>query len=533
MQQSTLLNFQKLFSGSLKAYGQHVPDSKTFAVGDKHTGKSWTEKQRPTLANYEAHFDGKIGLGICPVDEQGKCHFTVIDIDVYDSTTDYVLNIIAEYKFPIVPFRSKSGGVHLYTFYSAPISAKTAIDNANVLRRLLGLPRNTEIFPKQAALAADKQGSWINLPYFAGKSRRLIIDGGEEESVDAAVTFCMRMAIAENDFIQWRQSLPLFDAPPCLQTLYIRGDVTARNNYLFSLGCFYKAKYADEFEAYLTEANSCLRQPLTDDELEHTILNSLRKHSYGYRCNDVPLSAVCDKMECKKREFSRTSENVSGITFEQLTQYTTDPPYYEWVVNGKTLRFESEAEIIKQDKFIELSMRMLGVLPNKVKANVWTEIVNNAVQNMNVVQVDDTAESERGLMRETIKQFFLSVNVNMMFSDSVSSLRPYYARRVRKMLASPRAILHAISVQLAIKPNTKEVASILKAMGAEKTVRVQDGIGRSCWQIDEVLLFNTEAEHSKWFDVAVLKKTNKDEENNDLLNNVEDIDFVDVDTEDF
>jgi hypothetical protein len=34
--------------------------------------------------------------------------------------------------------------------------------------RLLGLPNDVEIFPKQDALGDGELGNWINLPYFGG-----------------------------------------------------------------------------------------------------------------------------------------------------------------------------------------------------------------------------------------------------------------------------------------------------------------------------------------------------------------------------
>ena len=58
---------------------------------------------------------------------------------------------------------------------------------------------------------------------------------------------------------------------------------------------------------------------------------------------------------------------------------------YTLVVNGKLLEFNSEEDLITQDKFRVECMRKLSVLPAKFSNVEWLEIVNNALSIM-VVQ---------------------------------------------------------------------------------------------------------------------------------------------------
>jgi hypothetical protein len=49
------------------------------------------------------------------------------------------------------------------------------------MARLLGLPTNVEVFPKQDKLdSPDDVGNWINLPYYGGSSWVAVTAEGQE-----------------------------------------------------------------------------------------------------------------------------------------------------------------------------------------------------------------------------------------------------------------------------------------------------------------------------------------------------------------
>jgi hypothetical protein len=402
--------FRSLFVGNDECFGQYFPPDKNSPEGEKESGKSITVSIPLTEEQYAAHLDGKTGLGIVPVTKTGTCRFTVIDVDVYaKEETLSILNNIMEYEFPIVAFKSKSGGLHLFTFYENFISAEHAIENAKYMRRCLGLPDTTEIFPKQTKIKDGKQGSWINLPYFNGDNttRCLIKRSGDlVPELDLAVDIIKKYIYTEESFEAWKQTLPLVDAPPCLQTLYINGTEHMRNNYLFNLACYYKAKFDDQFPAYLVEANDRLVEPLKEQELRDTIINSITKNSYTYKCKEGPICDFCDKRECRTRAYA-VGDAISSLSYERLIQYLVDPPYYEWTINSKVLRFFSEREIIKQDRFLDLCMRHLSVLPPKVKQETWTDIINTALLHMETITLDkDEDITENGQAKVLVGRFF-------------------------------------------------------------------------------------------------------------------------------
>jgi hypothetical protein len=97
--------------------------------------------------------------------------FGAIDID--DKQHSYsnfpykkYLDIIAEHKLPLVPVKSKSGGLHLYLFLKEPIRAVAIRNFLEKLLFVLKLPPNIEIYPKQTELGQDAEGNmeqWVNL----------------------------------------------------------------------------------------------------------------------------------------------------------------------------------------------------------------------------------------------------------------------------------------------------------------------------------------------------------------------------------
>ena len=72
-----------------------------------------------------SHLEGEFGVGICPVNAEGKCRFGVLDIDYYGADIKKMLHFIKEYQLPLLPFRSKSGGLHVYLFLTKAVSAKS------------------------------------------------------------------------------------------------------------------------------------------------------------------------------------------------------------------------------------------------------------------------------------------------------------------------------------------------------------------------------------------------------------------------
>ena len=60
-----------------------------------------------------------------PIDSEDKCKFAVIDIDVYGGKLKKIVQALYDSMLPIVPVRSKSGGLHIYFMFKKAVSAKS------------------------------------------------------------------------------------------------------------------------------------------------------------------------------------------------------------------------------------------------------------------------------------------------------------------------------------------------------------------------------------------------------------------------
>jgi len=177
----------KIFNGYRHAYG--IADW-TNAIVDPESGKQkpnyrWNYEEF-TDTIYQEHLEGKVSVGIQPTNESGDARFGVIDIDPkkYENfDKQFYLETIQQYKLPLIPIESKSGGLHLYLFMNEFVQSTIIVSFLSNLLPLFNLKPDTEIFPKQTQLTKDpetgiiKPGQFINLPYYGGQRRAINIDG--------------------------------------------------------------------------------------------------------------------------------------------------------------------------------------------------------------------------------------------------------------------------------------------------------------------------------------------------------------------
>src|SRR5512137_2108994 len=106
--------FAALFSGLSRAYGVYEI-KKNGLAGEKVKGQAKTLTQEVTLELYSKHLEGKSSLGIIPIRDDNTCLFGAIDVDIYKNfDIEEFSKKVYSYNLPLVPCRTKSGGVHLY-----------------------------------------------------------------------------------------------------------------------------------------------------------------------------------------------------------------------------------------------------------------------------------------------------------------------------------------------------------------------------------------------------------------------------------
>lgn len=195
------MKFIELFEGSDQFYLAD-PTDLTFK---KNGGSRWGVEREFRMSldkAIEGHLTGTLKKGVVlpPIRKSdNKCRWAAIDVDgnIYkdDNFKREILEKIKELDLPLVACFSKSKGLHLYIKFHNWTDAKIVIDILHTFLHKLGLPPETECFPKQAKVT--KIGNGIMLPYMKGVGNDLVrywdgkefITGSKEEFVE--IMSCM------------------------------------------------------------------------------------------------------------------------------------------------------------------------------------------------------------------------------------------------------------------------------------------------------------------------------------------------------
>lgn len=445
-------NFSKMFAGNKSYYGHTILTGSARKNG-KLLAKSWgctAANGDPELSweMYKNHLEGDKGLGIAPIDINNNCRFGVIDVDDYNLNPKTFMRIVADYNLPFQLFRSKSGGLHIYIFFSEEVKAKDVRYILDKFVLIFGLPRKTEIFPKQERLFNSSNPNWINLPYYGGTDSYMYDVMCNPMGLESALLVIEKRKTTYDNLKRIYEELPLNDGPICLQSLYIRSDDMVdgdgRNNYLFNLGIYYKVSDSVNFEEKLMSANQKMYEPKEEDTMIKQILNPINKKSYSYRCSDHPLCDNCAVELCKLRKFGKGSDEVSSLSFEELKQIKTDPPHYIWIINGHEMVFYKESELRDQKSFADQCMRFLHIVPNFIKPVRWNSILNKAFQDIVVIDVDPEDDLSPGaLLWDYFREFILDspkaqskeqVKAGYIYKDLENNLFCFKKKRLQAFL---------------------------------------------------------------------------------------------------
>ena len=403
--------FKDIFSGLKRNYGCAKLNQSQV---DPATGKikpvyEWTGKEI-TDQDYEDHLNGIKSIGIQPCDDNGMAQFGAIDID--DKQHSYsnfpykqYLEIIAEYKLPLVPVKSKSGGLHLYLFLKQPAKSVFIRNFLDKLLLCLKLPPNVEIYPKQTELGKDGEGNdingnFINLPYYNKSERTAFNLDGTKFTFDQFLEVAELNSYTADELEEFaidhvKQMLSgggeeFVDGPPCLQRMTREKLSDGRDRFLYNYMVFAKKKYPDNWEEmvkgapnkyFATDSNGNVDW---SEEKTKKKLSSWGKETKGHTCNEDPIFNFCMKAECRNRKFGYLSDKKKVFpSLSGLQKITYPEPEYTFNVtlqDGQTtkeVRAKNIKQVIVQDEIRAIIANAAGVVPPKVKQNDFQDILDS------------------------------------------------------------------------------------------------------------------------------------------------------------
>lgn len=356
--------------------------------------------EQVTVDKWINHLSGSVGIGIVPLRDDGSVVFAAIDVDDYKMDLKEICAKIARLKLPIIPCRTKSGGVHLYIFGKEPLPASL------VRRKLMEWSTNlgfggSEIFPKQEQLASTKDvGNWINIPYFdCEKTLRYAMDASGDS---IPVELFLELVESRSVSAGWLESFVfpvdpaiaelLKDGPPCLQSIAQAGAPEGtRNKALFNFAIYAKKRWADDWERRVDEYNAAFMVPALPATEVAIIVKSIRRKTYNYTCKDEPCKSLCNRPLCVTRQFGvGQNEDDPGVAFGSLTKIETDPPIWIWEIDGIRMEVATDM-ILSQAKMSVVVLEKANKILFPVQPSTWRGIVQEKLDSLEIIEAPEDA----------------------------------------------------------------------------------------------------------------------------------------------
>lgn len=407
--------FAEIFSGLKRNFGIAYLDKFTI---DPDTGKKRPEKygwsfKEITEKHYLDHLQGKTSIGIQPCDDDGMASFGAIDID--DKEHSYAnfpykkyLDIIKENNLPLIPVKSKSGGLHLYLFLKEKVRAVFLRNFLESLLYVLKLKPNTEIYPKQTELGYDEEkkeysnGQYINLPYFNGSERIAINYDGTSFTLEQFIKVVNYNKKTKEELEEFSLALvktvmqggpdEFNDGPPCLQIMAKEPLTDTRDRWLYNYMVFAKKKYPDNWQNmlkaapqkyFIKDSNGIV---LNDWGSEKKILDKIKSatknNTKGYTCTQEPIVHFCMKVECLKRKYGVGSDRKKMFPpLSNLVKINYPEPEYTFNVElpdnkgSKVIRAKDMKQIKDQEELRTLIMKTANIYVAKVKGDDFENVI--------------------------------------------------------------------------------------------------------------------------------------------------------------
>jgi hypothetical protein len=404
--------FIEYFSGLQRNYG--FADLSEMMI-DPQTGKNqpkkygWTHRQI-TDQDYIDHLNGKKSIGIQPCNDEGMARFGAIDIDSKDykdfSVKKY-LDIIKSYDLPLIPVKSKSGGLHLYLFLKEPVKTLIIKKFLESLLFTLKLPLRTEIYPKQTELGKDSEGkfidgNFINLPYYNKAERISINFDGKEftfEQFIKVIEANLKTASELEEFSLAHVKTVLQggpsefdDGPPCLQMMTKNPLDDGRDRWLYNYMVFAKKRYQDKWEEmvidapkkyFLKDSNGLVVDDWGEKKVRDKIRSWKKDSTKGYTCTQEPIVNFCMKSECVKRKYGFLSDRkILFPKLSSLVKIKYPEPEYTFNVElpsgeSKSVKAKNIKQIVLQEEIRSIIAAAADFVPPKVKSNEFQEVLDS------------------------------------------------------------------------------------------------------------------------------------------------------------
>ena len=350
---------------------------------------------------WQKHLNGdEPALGIVPIREDNRCKWGCIDIDTYPFDHKDFIKKIRDKNIPMILFRSKSGGAHVFLFAKEFVAASLMRERLKKIASTLGYAK-AEIFPKQDYIRADRgdTGSFLNVPYHGNnKSVRFAFDdNGEALKIEEFFKLYDTYSLTEKELVNLKISETdntddfLKGAPPCLQTILKDGmPEGGRNDMMYNIGVYLKKRFPNEWEAKMYVYNEkYMKPPLKHTEMTKSI-ESVGKKDYLYKCKQDPIVSFCNSKVCSKREFG-VGDNVPPPEITGISKYPSDPPLYFVNIDGLSVEVD-DITLHDPEKFSVACMNQISKPMLPLGKIIWRKQLVKLFEKLQMLDAPDSSK---------------------------------------------------------------------------------------------------------------------------------------------
>lgn len=412
MSESLASRFMGLFRGAERSHGTYAEEDEE--AGGKRTIKRTARTLREPVTEelWALHLAGERPLGIVPICEDDTCTWGAVDIDVYTLDIPDLVKMLAEASVPAIVCRTKSGGAHVYLFFSEPIPAEAVVPKLRELAAFVG-HGGSEIFPKQTTVLVKRGdlGSWLNMPYFGGdrSERYAVTPMGTGLSMERFLATAQASSLSRRGLADLRlqRTVEGFEAgPPCLESLTATGfPPHTRNNGMLAMGILAKKMHPDNWKQVLEKWSREYGgdPPFPNEEL-NSIIRSLSRKEYNYRCNDAPLNMRCNVGVCRSRPHG-VGNGAGATVLEKIHVLKTEPPIFFVTLKTPAVSVEMNgADILNPKMFQDAVINQHREVIPEYKKQDWQNWVRVAMADSIEIEAPPDA-SVKGKFAEILEQF--------------------------------------------------------------------------------------------------------------------------------
>jgi len=473
--------FHQLFQGHPEIHGTSRLTGEVKNDG-KLEAKSFAVHEPLDQGKWERHIKGEVSIGCFPLRPDGTVRWSALDIDIYGDATlvPDVLAKIADNSLPLVPCTSKSGGLHLYCFFSENTPAKDAVRILKELSAFLG-HGTCEIFPKQERLGtqdSDAQyGNWMNMPYDGPMTQRYALDTNSAAfppmELDDFIQRTKDKSLSAEQAKTYtapqsdQQLLP--EGPPCLNHIFEKEAwiTGGRNEVLFSVGVYLKKKGVENFEEEIIRYNNMFDEPLEEGELKKTVLKSTQKKSYRYKCGKQPICRFCNSKLCAKQKYGiDEEESLVDPDNRTLIKINSDPVTWYLTIDGVDVPL-STMELSNNHAFNQKVMEVTLQHPYPMEADDWLQYKRRWLASCTVVDIPEEA-TPFGQLKEMLWEYARSATED---EDAFMTAKKFIDREKQLLYFKPtdlKDFLERMRFHNTMKPNQVQV-SLKKNLGVYST----------------------------------------------------------------